>query len=112
MKYVFDLDGTLCTDTNGNYHEAIPFINRINKVNELFEAGQTIIIATARGMGSSGNNGEFAETRWSALTRLQLEAWGVKYHDLFLGKPSGDFYIDDKAVKDSEFFEESKKVRD
>ena len=33
-----------------------------------------------------------------------LYDWGAKYHQLFLGKPSGDFYIDDKGIKDKDFF--------
>jgi len=31
--------------------------------------------------------------------------WGCKYHQLFLGKPSGDFYIDDKGINDTDFFD-------
>ena len=38
------------------------------------------------------------------LTKNQLETWGVKYHKLFMGKPSGDLYVDDKGVKDEHFF--------
>jgi site-specific DNA-adenine methylase len=26
------------------------------------------------------------------------------YHELFLGKPSGDYYIDDKGINSDEFF--------
>ena len=43
-------------------------------------------------------------TRNIPLTEEQLERWGVKYHQLFLGKPSGDIYIDDKGIKDEDFF--------
>ena len=38
------------------------------------------------------------------LTQKQLQEWGVKYHELFMGKPCGDLYIDDKGIKDEEFF--------
>lgn len=34
--YVFDLDGTLCINSNGEYHLAKPFLARINFVNQLF----------------------------------------------------------------------------
>ena len=30
---------------------------------------------------------------------------GAKHHQLFLGKPSGDYYIDDKGVNDEDFFD-------
>ena len=32
------------------------------------------------------------------LTRDQLELWGAKYHDLILGKPVYDLFIDDKCI--------------
>ena len=38
------------------------------------------------------------------LTRQQLEEWGVKYNELIMGKPHADFFIDDKGVKDEDFF--------
>ena len=37
------------------------------------------------------------------VTLEQLKKWNVKYHELHLGKPAGDFYIDDKALKDTDF---------
>ena len=39
FTYCFDLDNTLCTQTNGKYEEAIPFVDRIARVNGLFEDG-------------------------------------------------------------------------
>jgi len=104
-RYVVDLDGTLCTNTEGDYSAAQPKIDRIKIINELFEAGQQIIILTARGMGRFNNDARAAEQAFRALTEAQLSEWGVKYHALFLGKPAGDLYIDDKAIKDSDFFE-------
>ena len=94
MKYVFDLDGTLCTHEK-NYNDAMPIVDRIYQVNCLFESGHTIVVFTARGY----------ETKidWEEITVLQLKAWGLKYHELLFGKPSADFYIDDKAIKDTDF---------
>ena len=34
---------------------------------------------------------------WSELTKKQLSDWGVNYHELIMGKPEGDVFIDDKA---------------
>ena len=31
-------------------------------------------------------------------TEKQLNDWGVKYHNLIMGKPYADYYIDNKAV--------------
>ena len=105
MNYVFDLDGTICTDTKGAYLEARPNLNRIEIVNKLFDEGNQIVIYTARGMGSSGNDRELAREKWELFTLNQLRIWGVKYHNLYLGKPAGDIYIDDKAISDSDFFQ-------
>ena len=49
MIYCFDLDGTLCTNTDGEYEKALPFYDRIQVVNRLYDSGHTIIIETARG---------------------------------------------------------------
>jgi hypothetical protein len=55
-------------------------------------------------MGRHKNNAELAKLEFYDITKEQLETWGVKYHDLFLGKPAGDVYVDDKGVKDGNFF--------
>jgi len=104
MRYVFDIDGTICTNTAGEYTKAIPYPDRIEKINKLYDEGNIIIFQTARGMGRSDNCIAYAIQAFKELTKNQLEEWGVKYHDLFLGKPSGDIYIDDKGMKDEHFF--------
>ena len=73
-------------------------------LNRLYEEGHVIHFLTARGMGRSDNSQIFAHRLFYKLTENQLKQWGVKYHKLFLGKPSGDIYIDDKGMKDVEFF--------
>ncbi len=94
--YCFDLDGTLCSTSESDYSNATPRLERIVKVNELASNGHKVIIFTARG-GSSGLD-------WTELTKKQLREWGVIHHALILGKPAADYYIDDKAVKDEDFF--------
>jgi hypothetical protein len=108
MRYVFDLDGTLCTLTDGHYELAKPFEDRIKRVNELYDEGHHITIFTARGMGRNNNHIELAYRDFIAITRTQLDEWKVKHHKLFLGKPAGDIYVDDKGVKDDDFFTNSK----
>jgi hypothetical protein len=105
MTYVFDIDGTICSLTDGKYDEAVPHEDRIAIVNKLYDEGHTILFNTARGMGRSGNAVHYAERVYKKKTEKQLREWGVKFHRLFTGKPSGDVYIDDKAAKDDHFFE-------
>jgi hypothetical protein len=104
LTYVFDIDGTLCTLSDGKYENAQPMQERIDQVNSLYEKGHTITLNTARGMGRTEDSPLLAEKMFRDLTKKQLEGWGVKYHRLFMGKPSGDVYIDDKGVKDEDFF--------
>jgi hypothetical protein len=90
VTYCFDLDGTLCTNTEGDYQQAEPLRSNIARLNKLFEAGHRIIVFTARG-STTGID-------WRSLTERQLRDWSVQYHELLLGKPFADVYIDDKAV--------------
>ena len=96
MKYMVDIDGTICTITNGNYEKAIPIVDRINHFNALFDEGNEIHYWTARG-GSSGKD-------WSDLTKIQLFDWKVKYTALSFGKPHYDHWIDDKAENVDDYF--------
>ena len=42
MTYVVDIDGTLCTLTDGDYKKAKPNKKRIEKINKLFKEGNTV----------------------------------------------------------------------
>lgn len=89
--FCFDLDGTICTNTNGNYHKAKPFYDVIRQINHLYDSERhTIKIMTARGCLSGKEFSEFTEK--------QLKKWGVKYHQLIMNrKPYYDVHIDDKS---------------
>lgn len=103
--YVIDIDGTICSKiSNGDYSNAFPLYDRIAKINKLYDENNYIIYLTARGMGRYDNNLDLAKARFNEITELQLKLWGCKYHKLFLGKPSGDFYIDDKGINSDDFF--------
>lgn len=96
MKYIIDIDGTICTNTYGDYGNAEPILHRIECINKLFDEGHEIHYWTARG-SSTGID-------WGALTLAQLQAWGCKYTTAKLGKPAYDVWVDDKAFNDKEFF--------
>jgi hypothetical protein len=102
--FVIDIDGTICSDTAGEYESAVPYENKIAFINTLYDNGDTIIIFTARGMGRSGNDRNSAIVNWYEFTRLQLIGWGLKFHELHFGKPAGDFYVDDKNLTLDNFF--------
>ena len=105
MTYVFDIDNTICMKAaNFDYDSSLPIIERIEKINKLYDEGHTIIFQTARGMGRFTNDSQKAIDTFYDMTAEQLNKWGVKYHQLFLGKPAGDIYVDDKGIKDEDFF--------
>ena len=106
MRYVVDIDGTICYPGEGEqrYTHAVPRQDRIDKINNLYGEGHIVTYLTARGMGRHNNNREKAYEEFYDFTVKQLESWGCKYTELFLGKPSGDIYIDDKGISDNDFF--------
>ena len=107
MKYVIDIDGTICDKEDGkSYSSSTPKRDRIEAINRLYDDGHLIVYLTARGMGRYDNNAKLAEASLKYITELQLKEWGCKYHELFMGKPSGDVYIDDKGVNANDFFTE------
>lgn len=93
--YYIDVDGTICASTNG-YEHARPYAKRIAKVNELYDAGHRIVFYTARGSATGVDH--------RVLTEKQLNEWGVKFHELRMGKPQYDLLIDDRALSDNDFF--------
>lgn len=106
MRYVVDIDGTICVPGKGEgrYTEAVPIPDRIDKINKLYDEGNYVVYLTARGMGRFKNSRNLAHKEFHDFTFDQLKSWGCKFNELHLGKPSGDFYIDDKGVNDNDFF--------
>jgi len=105
MKYVIDIDGTICKEVllpNGkkDYSKHEPMMDRIAKVNKLYDAGHEIKYMTARGAVS--------KVDYYELTKNQLDKWGAKYHELSVGKKEHyDVWIDDKAFWSENFFRET-----
>ena len=88
--YCFDIDGTICSISVNDYSLAKPYEKRIEQINKLYAEGNKIIFNTARGFLSKKNLEE--------LTKKQLSDWGVKYHEIYFGKPAADYYVDDKCA--------------
>lgn len=86
--YCFDIDGTICTQNGTDYDSATPYLDRVEKINNLYAEGNVIILYTARGFVTGID--------WEKVTKNQLKKWNVKYHELHFGKPAADIYVDDK----------------
>tara|TARA_B100001093_G_C26513625_1_gene878636 strand:+ start:105 stop:452 length:348 start_codon:yes stop_codon:yes gene_type:complete len=94
-KLCFDLDGVICTTVGKKYRQARPKKKIVNFINELSKK-HYIIIFTSRYMGRNKDNAVLAKKQGLRQTREQLIKWNLKFDKLLLGKPSYDFFIDDK----------------
>jgi hypothetical protein len=89
--FVFDIDGVIATIVPTiDYALAGPMVENIKRLNRLYDAGNTIVLFTARGTVTGIN--------WTEVTQKQMSDWGVRYHRLQFGKPAADYYIDDKMI--------------
>ena len=106
--YVVDIDGTICDwEAGRDYTLSEPYPERIKAINKLYDEGNYVIYFTARAMGRFAGDPDAASKATALmkdLTKDQLDTWGCKYHELILGKPHADYFIDDKGVNSDEFF--------
>jgi hypothetical protein len=97
MIIYVDIDETICYyEEKRDYNIANPYYNRIEKINTLFDEGNTIVYWTARGTVTQEN--------WFNVTLNQLNKWNCKFHELRMGKPAYDLFIDDKNINSESFF--------
>ncbi len=92
----FDLDNTLCTTKKNYYESSKPKKNAIKVVNSLYDKGYIIKIYTARYMGRNNDKISDKSKTYKKISK-QVKRLGIKYHKLFISKPSADLYIDDKG---------------
>ena len=93
MKIIYvDIDETICTTPQSRkYEDAEPIFSNIEKINELYDKGNTIVYWTSRGSRKQINQYD--------LTYKQLLLWGAKFHELRVDKPYYDLFIDDKTLR-------------
>jgi len=97
MIIYVDIDETICmTPPDRDYTKSTPICKNIEKINDLYDKGHTIVYWTARGSGSGEDH--------EAITKKQMEQWQVKFHELKLKKPMYDLFICDKAVNSHDYF--------
>ena len=99
MKIIYvDIDETICRRESDidfgvihDYTKAQPIVENIEKINQLYDEGNTIVYWTARGSRK--------QIDWTELTTNQLNEWGAKYHELRVDKPFYDMFIEDKSLR-------------
>ena len=100
--YVIDLDDTICFTENRDFEHSKPYKEVIEKINELYDKGYKIVIATARGAKSCKTIKD-REKKYRKITEKWLQENNVKYNELVFGKMNADYYIDDKNMSIEEF---------
>ena len=103
LRIAFDLDDVICTRDSGiatadKYKTCKPVARYVKIVNDCFEAGHHVTIYTARGMSIFKGDVERINIELRQLTETHLRQWGVKYHELIMGKAHYDVLIDDKVM--------------
>ena len=105
-KLIVDLDGTLTQANTSDYKNVAPREDVIATLRNYHQQGFEIVIATARNMRTfSGNVGKINIHTLPIITEW-LDKHNVPYDEIIVGKPwcgNDGFYIDDKAVRPSEF---------
>lgn len=105
-KLIVDLDGTLTQANTSDYTNVLPREDVIEQVRQYKNQGFAIVIATARNMRTyEGNVGKINIHTLPTITAW-LDEHRVPYDEIIVGKPwcgKEGFYIDDRAVRPSEF---------
>jgi trehalose-6-phosphatase len=88
MQLIIDIDGTICSEERQfSRPMATPKDNAIEAIAKLKSQGHIVILYSSR---------TWAEYE---MTVDWLKRHGVEYDQLILGKPVGDYWIDDRAIE-------------
>lgn len=105
-RLIVDLDGTLTQANTSDYRNVLPREDVIEQLREYKAKGFDITISTARNMRTyEGNVGKINIHTLPIITEW-LDKHQVPYDEVLVGKPwcgHEGFYIDDRAVRPSEF---------
>lgn len=87
MRLIIDIDGTICSEEKQFSRSlATPLVGAAHSIHKLKAQGNTIILYSAR--------------TWSEyeMTVDWLRKHDIPFDQLILGKPQGDYWIDDRAI--------------
>lgn len=104
-RLIFDLDGTLCITTNGDYANAMPIWPVVEKLKQLRGQGFEVVISTSRNMRTyAGNTGKISANTLPVIIDW-LHQHDIPFDEIYIGKPwcgTEGFYIDDRAIRPNE----------
>jgi capsule biosynthesis phosphatase len=105
-KLIVDLDGTITLANTSDYKKVLPNLELINNLKQYKKDGFSIVISTARNMRTHEGNVGKINIHTLPIIIEWLEKHNVPYDEILVGKPwcgHDGFYIDDRAVRPSEF---------
>ncbi|CAG1010618.1 MAG: HAD hydrolase family protein [Anaerolinea sp.] len=105
MRIVIDLDGTICPikQKHETYADLKPYPGAVEKMRALHEAGHYLIISTARNMATCDSNLGKVMRNVGKITLDWLEQYGIPYDEIYFGKPNAEVYLDDRALRFSDW---------
>ena len=109
-RLIVDLDDTVSITLEGDYINSSPVIEVIKKLKEYKEQGFEIVINSSRNMRTYKSN--LGKINIFTLPNIidWLRKYNVPFDEVYVGKPwcgLDGFYIDDKAIRPSEFLKYS-----
>lgn len=112
-----DLDNTISVTKNGDYRNATPVKEVVEKLREYKLRGFEIIISSSRNMRTYDNNIGKINIYTLPIIIEWLDRNQVPYDEVYIGKPwcgHDGFYVDDRAIRPDEFismgYDEIKKL--
>ncbi len=102
------VDGTLCPikGPGERYEDLEPYPEMVEMLERYREEGFYIILATSRNMRTYEGNMGLILANTAPVMLDWLKRHAIPYDEIHFGKPwpgKGGFYVDDKAIRPSEF---------
>ncbi|MGB1430491.1 MAG: hypothetical protein ACPG6J_01425 [Flavobacteriaceae bacterium] len=110
-KLIVDIDNTVTVhDSSKDYATKLPNVSVIEKLREYKSEGFEIVLFTARNMYTHQGDLGKINAQTAPVLLQWLKEHDVPYDGIIFGKPwcgEGGFYVDDKAIRPSEFVNSS-----
>ena len=105
-RLIVDLDETITVSADDGYSNALPNISLIARLRQYQLDGFEVVINTSRNVNTFGGNVGKINARTLPVILGWLTRHEVPFDEIYVGKPwcgTEGFYIDDKAIRPSEF---------
>lgn len=105
-RLIMDLDNTITLTENGDYKNAKPIVEVIEKLHEYKAQGFEIVISSSRNMRTFEGNVGKINVHTLPIIIEWLNTHNVPYDEIYIGKPwcgHEGFYVDDRAIRPDEF---------